>query len=116
MYCNYCGKFVGHALWCRAPKNTAILTYGDAPVFITTPIAEQRKLFFISARGKNGKETTMEATKKAFKAALNRIEALEWLLEVEGITFSDMDAMNMEGFREFLEIKKKALRDAGREG
>lgn len=75
MFCDYCGKFVGHASWCRAPKSTEVL-----------------------------------------KAALDRIEALEWLLEVKEVTCADMDSMSMEGFREFREIRKKALRDAGEEG
>lgn len=41
------------------------------------------------------------------------VEALEWLLEVKEVTWADMDAMSMEGFREFQEIRRKALRDAG---
>lgn len=74
MRCNYCGKFVGHASWCRAPKSTD----------------EIRRL-------------------------RSMVEALEWLLEVKEVTWADMDAMSMEGFREFQEIRRKALRDAGKE-
>ncbi len=61
-------------------------------------------------------ETRLRCENAHLQEKLNRIEALEWLLEVEGITFSDMDAMSLEGFQEFREIRKKALRDAGMGG
>lgn len=91
MRCNYCGKFVGHAPWCREPKSTAVLTYGGTLV-LTMPIPYEDEI----------------------RRLCSKVEALEWLLEVNEITWADMDAMSMKGFREFHEIRRKALRDAGK--
>ena len=61
-------------------------------------------------------ETRLRCENARLQEELNRIEALEQLLEVKEVTISDMDAMSLEGFQEFREIRKKALRDAGMGG